>query len=327
MKKLIGVLIAVFVVAILFVMAGPFYIIPEGTQGLVVRFGQIVAVEPEAGLKFKMPFVDNVVVYSKKVLSWDGEAQRIPTKENQFIWVDATARWKITDPVKFYESVSDMNGAYGKMDDVIDSAVRTVISSNYLREAVRNSNGITQSTTRETFETGDAADSDSLRQLTQSQVNYEKIDKGRRALSNEMLAIAGQLTPEYGITILDIVPRQIRYSQELTDSVYRRMIAERSQIAQAFRSHGEGKKAEWLGKLENERRSILSKAYEEAETIKGRADAEATRIFAETYGRDRAFFDFWRATESYKQTLPLFKKTLSTDMEYFRYLYNPRGTR
>lgn len=325
MKKLIGIGVAILVLVVVLFLMGPLYVIPEGRQAVVVRFGQIIKVDTDAGLKFKMPFIDNVVIYSKKVMAWDGEAQRIPTRENQFIWVDATARWKISDPVIFYQAVSDMNGAYSKLDDVIDSAVRTVISANYLREAVRNTNGITESTTRETFETGDAEGSDSLRQLTQTAVSYEIIEKGRRALSTEMLAIARQLTPEYGIEILDVVPRQIRYSQELTESVYKRMIAERSQIAQAFRSHGEGKKAEWLGKQENEKRAILSKAYEEAETIKGLADAQATSIYAAAYSRDRGFFDFWRATESYKTTLPKFNKTLTTDMDYFRYMYSPRG--
>jgi modulator of FtsH protease HflC len=325
MKKLITLLVVVVVLAALLIMMGPFYILNEGYQSLVVRFGQITKVETAAGLKLKTPFIDNVVVYPKKVMSWDGEAQRIPTRENQFIWVDATARWRISDPKMFYQSVSTMSGAFGKLDDVIDSAVRTVVSSNFLREAVRNTNDILKSTSRETFETGDAEGSDSLRQLTQTQSSYETIDKGRRSISEEMLKMARQLTPEYGIEILDVVPRQIRYSDELTESVYNRMIKERNQIAQAFRSFGEGKKSEWLGKLENEQRSVLSKAYEQAETLKGTADATATRIYADAYGRDRSFFDFWRAIESYRQTMPNFTKTLSTKMDYFDYLYSPKG--
>ncbi len=325
MKKLITVLVIAVIALGLVVLMGPFYVLQEGYQAVIVRFGQITKVETSAGLKFKSPFVDTVVTYPKKVMSWDGEAQRIPTKENQFIWVDTTARWRIVDAKQFYESVSTLNGAYGKLDDVLDSAVRTAISSNFLREAVRNSNEILQSTTRETFETGDAEGSDSLRQLTQTQASYETIEKGRRKISEDMLAIARQLTPEYGIEILDVIPRQIRYSDELTESVYNRMIKERNQIAQAFRSFGEGKKSEWLGKLENEQRSILSKAYEQSETIKGTADALATRIYADAYGRDRAFFDFWRSIESYRQTLPNFAKTLSTKMDYFNYLYGPRG--
>ncbi len=325
MKKLITVLVIVAVVGVLGVLAGPFYIQPEGYQTVVVRFGQITKVETEAGLKFKTPFLDNVVTYPKKILMWDGEAQRIPTKENQFIWVDSTARWRISDPIKFYESISTLESAFGKLDDVIDSAVRTVISSSFLREAVRNSNDILQSTSSETFETGDAEGSDSLRQLTQTDASYDLIEKGRRRLSDEMLAIAQQLTPEYGIEIIDVIPRQIRYSDELTESVYNRMIKERNQIAQAFRSFGEGKKSEWLGKQENEQRSILSKAYEEAEIIKGSADALATKVYADAYGRDRQFFDFWRSIESYRITMPKFTKTLSTSMDYFNYLYGPKG--
>jgi modulator of FtsH protease HflC len=325
MKKLITGIVVALVLVVVFLLMGPFYVLEEGNQALVLRFGEIKKTEIDAGLKFKTPFLDNVVVYSKKVLPWDGEAQRIPTREQQFIWVDVTARWRITDPVVFYKSLTTMERAYGKIDDVIDGAVRTVITSNFLREAVRNSNQITQARIEEGFETGDLEGAEALQQLTFTEVSYERIDKGRRNLSQDMLVIARELAPEYGIEILDIIPRQIRYSDELTESVYNRMIAERSQIAQAFRSFGEGKKAEWMGKLENEQRSILSKAYESAETLKGTADATATRIYADAYNRDRGFFDFWRATESYKEVLPKFTKTLSTDMDYFKFMYSPRG--
>ncbi|MBN1243161.1 MAG: protease modulator HflC [Spirochaetales bacterium] len=325
MKKLVIALAAIVALVVAFLAIGPFFVLYEGQQAVVVRLGQIVATHTEAGLKFKSPFVDNVVVYSKKILPWDGEPQRIPTKENQFIFVDMTARWRIADPIKFYESVTTINDAYGRLDDVIDSAVRTIISKNFLREAVRNSNVIMESTNVETFETGDAADSDSLRQLTQTESTFELIEKGRERLSNDMLAEVGRLVPEYGIEVIDVVPRQIKYSEELTESVYSRMIKERNQIAQAFRSLGEGKKAEWLGKLENEQRTILSGAYEKAETLKGAADAEATAIYARSYGRDPAFYSFWRALESYKQTMPSFSKTISTELDYFKFLYGPSG--
>ncbi len=325
MKKLITAIVVLAVLVVLLVITGPFYILNEGYQAVVVRFGEIVSTQRDAGIKFKTPFIDNVVVYPKKIQAWDGEPQRIPTLEKQFIWVDTTARWRISDPVKFYASVSSLEEAYGRLDNVIDSAVRTVITQNYLREAVRNTNEIQQTESRESFETGDVEGSEALGQLTQTEIVHETISKGRRSLAQEMLKVAQELTPEYGIEILDVQVRQIKYSDELTESVYNRMISERKQIAQAFRSFGEGKKAEWLGKLENEKRSILSSAYSESETIKGRADAEATRIYAEAYSRDPQFFSFWRALESYKQTLPKFNKTLSTDMDYFRYLYGTRG--
>ncbi|HET7838600.1 MAG TPA: protease modulator HflC [Rectinemataceae bacterium] len=325
MKRLIIILVVIAIVAIAFFATGPFYVLNEGEQAVVVRLGKIVGVEKDAGLKLRSPFLDVIVKYPKQVMPWDGEPQRIPTKENQFIWVDTTARWKITDPVKFYESVSSLENAYGRLDDVIDNGVRTVISVNYLREAVRNSNNLLGTGTKESFQTGDVEGSAALEQLTQSNQSYETIDKGRRRLSEEMLAIVRPIVPQYGIEVIDIVPRQIKYSDELTESVYNRMIKERNQIAQAFRSYGEGKKAEWLGKLENEKRSILSGAYQKAETTKGKADAEATRIYSSAYSQDPSFFDFWRAIESYRQTLPSFSKTLSTDLDYFRYLSSPQG--
>ncbi|HUX36919.1 MAG TPA: protease modulator HflC [Rectinemataceae bacterium] len=324
-KGMIAAIAALVVLVIVFVALGPFYVINEGEQAVVVRLGKIVSTETTAGLKMRSPFLDVVARYPTKILPWDGASERIQTKENQFIWVDMTARWRISDPAKFYESVGSLDGAYGRLDDILDSAVRTVISDNYLREAVRNSNELVSSTPKESFMTGDAQGSSELDQLTQNEVKYENIDKGRGKLCEDMMSLVNPIMPQFGIQVIDILPRQIKYSDELTESVYQRMIKERNQIAQAFRSYGEGKKAEWLGKLENEKRSVLSEAYAKSETLKGQADAEATRIYADTYGRDPSFFNFWRALESYKQTLPAFNKTLSTKLEYFNYLYNTSG--
>ncbi|HPE37463.1 MAG TPA: protease modulator HflC [Spirochaetales bacterium] len=317
----------VVIVAILglLLLTGPFYVLDEGQQALVLRFGEIRKVETSAGLKFKTPFTDNVVTYSKKVQAWDGEPQSILTKEQQYIWVDVTARWRIADPEKFYKGLTSMDRAYRWLSDIIDSAVRTVITGNYLREAVRNTNAIMTDNVAEAFSSSELESTEALRSLTTVQTSYDRIEKGRRALSLDMLSLAREQAPEYGIEIIDVIPRQIRYSNELTESVYQRMIAERSQIAQAFRALGEGKKAEWMGRLENDSRTRLSEAYAEAETIKGKADAEAAGIYAQAYGRDRSFYEFWRAVESYRLTLPSFQKTLSTDMDYFDYLYGPNG--
>jgi modulator of FtsH protease HflC len=325
MKRLavIGGIVVAAIILVLII--GPFFIVNEGEQALVVRFGQIVGTYKTAGLKFRSPFIDGVVKYPKQVMPWDGEPQRIQTKENQFIWVDTTARWRISDPVKFYESIGTLESAYGKLGDVLDSAVRTVIAENYLREAVRDSNRILSNDVKETFQTGDAAGSEALASLTQSQITYEKIDKGRSVLFAAMLTAVKPIVPQYGIEVIDVIPRQIKYSDELTESVFNRMIKERNQIAQAFRSYGEGQKATILGKLENDKRRILSEAYTTAETTKGKADATAAKIYADSYGRDASFFDYWRAIESYRQTLPNFTKTLSTDMDYFKYLYGTRG--
>jgi membrane protease subunit HflC len=305
---------------------GPLYVIDEGEQAVVVQMGRLVNVVTNAGLHVKIPFIDEVVRYPKRIMAWDGEQKSMPTREKQYIWVDVTARWRIADPQKFYESVSTINGAYSKLAEVIDSEVRTVVAENYLRETVRNSNLILeQEATADSLGIGEGIDEADIPALIQSSGSREPIVRGRRQLAEEILERSRRMVPEYGIELIDVVDRQIRYSDELTQSVYARMIKERNQIAQAFRSDGEGKKAEWMGRMDNERRSILSAAYERAEIIRGNADAEATRIYAEAYSRDQNFFDFWRAVESYRATIPNFDKTLSTDMDYFRYLYSPSG--
>jgi membrane protease subunit HflC len=324
MKKVVTTIIVIFVIFIGIVVAGPFYIINEGEQAAVVQLGQLRDVTTDAGLYLKVPFIDEIYRYPKKIMAWDGEARIVPTAERQFIFVDVIARWRISDPKKFYEAINTVDAAYSKLAEIIDSEVRTVVAENFLRESVRNSNIIME----RSLSTDDPALGEDIRAEILSTVQpgsgYEPITKGRRRLAEEILSRSRRMVPEYGIELIDVVTRQIRYSDELTPSVYARMIRERNQIAQAYRSAGEGSKAEWLGKMDNEKRSILSAAYEQAETIRGRADATAARIYAEAYNQDREFFNFWRGVESYRSTLPKFNKTLSTDMEYFRYLYTPR---
>ena len=324
MKKILTPIIIIVVVIIGIAAAGPFYVIDEGEQAVIVQMGKLVDVVTNAGLHIKIPFIDEVVRYPKRIMSWDGEQKSMPTREKQYIWVDVIARWKISDPQKFYESIQTLNGAYSKLGEIIDSEVRTVVAENYLRESVRNSNIIMErENTLESLGIGDDIDPSLI--TIESDSSYEPVARGRRQLAEEILARSRKMMPEYGIELIDVVTRQIRYTDDLTQSVYSRMIKERNQIAETFRSEGEGRKANWLGRMDNERRSILSAAYETAETIRGEADAKASTIYAEAYGKDRAFFDFWRAVESYRTILPKFDKTLSTDMEYFRYLYSPTG--
>ena len=326
MKKTVTIIVVVVVVFILFLITGPFYVVQEGEQAVVIRFGRIIAVEQDAGLKIKVPFVDNVNRYPKKILAWDGESQRIPTEENQFIWVDTTARWRISDPELFYQSVGTVTGAQSRLDDVIDSSVRKIISRNPLVEAVRNSNVINEIERTNVYQTSEQVAGEPTETLgIDTSIVYESIDTGRQGLSNEMFDAASAITPEYGITLVDIIIRQIKYSDELTESVYRRMIAERNQIAQAFRSDGEGKKAAIMGEMQRELDSIQSGAYREAQTIKGEADAQAAAIYANTYNRNPDFYEFWKAIESYKTMLPKFRKTLTTEPEFFQYLYDQRG--
>ncbi len=310
---------------VLLLIINPLYVIHEGEQAVITRFGEIVFATRNAGLHVRIPFIDVIHVYPKKIMSLEGDSQRIPTRENQFIIVDTTSRWKIVDPVKFYEAVTDVSTAYSRLSDIVDSSVRTVITSSKLNEVVRNSNLINELQHRENFALGADAQEIELSDITTDKVVHERISRGRRALSNEMADIAREKVPEFGIELIDIVPRQIKYSDELTESVYNRMIKERNQIAQTFRSAGEGKKAEWMGKLDNEKMTLLSEAYSRAEDIKGAADAEASRIYAEAFSRDPEFYAFWKSIESYQKTLPQFEKVMSTDMDYFDYLYTSTG--
>ena len=323
MKKFVTGLIIIFALIFIFVLMGPLYIVNEGNQVVVTRFGSIVKTHTDAGLHIKIPFLDKVTTYPKLVLSLDGDAQRIPTKENQFIIVDTTSRWRISDPEKFYQSFKDLNSAYNKLSDIIDSSTRTVITQNRLSEIVRSSNVINENKAAESSVQDD--ETKEIENLVTESTANELVSFGRSELCKQMTEDANKLVPEYGIELIDIVPRQIKYSDELTESVYNRMIKDRSQVAQAYRSLGEGKKAEWLGKLESEKRTIASEAYRKSEEIKGNADAQAAKIYADAYNADPEFYTFWKSMESYKNTLKDFKATYSTDMDYFDYLYSANG--
>ncbi|MCL2277673.1 MAG: protease modulator HflC [Treponema sp.] len=328
MKKFITTIVVILIILIAVIIAGPLFVVNEGEQAVIVQLGRITNVITDAGLHFKIPFIDEVVRYPKKIMAWDGEARIIPTAERQFIFVDVVARWRISDPKVFYESINTVSAAYSKLAEIIDSAVRTVVAENPLIESVRNSNIIMdRSAASDELGLGEGIDVEII-PATEDNISHDPITRGRRQLAELILARSRQnMEREFGIMLIDVVTRQISYSPELTPSVYARMIRERNQLAMLYRSDGEGRKAEWMGRMDRDRREVLSNAYSQSQTIMGTADAEAARIYAEAYNRDastRTFYDYWRAIESYRQTMPKFDKTLTTEMEYFRYLYNPR---
>lgn len=323
MKRFVTIVVVAGAALLIFLMLGPFYVVQEGQQAIVLQFGRIVNSKTTAGLALKAPLIDQVVRFPKKIISWDGEPTQVPTQERQFIFVDTTARWRIVNPELFYESVTDEAGAQTRLDAVIDSAVKEVVSANRLYEAVRNSDVIIEILVRREEE-GDEDDDSAILGATQTRVPYAPIVKGRDQLSREMLDRAQRSEQLYGIELIDVIIRQIRYSDDLTESVYSRMITERQQLAQYYRSDGEGKKAEWLGNRERERLLIISEAERAAKVTRGEADAEAAAIYADAYGTDPEFYAFFKAIEAYRALLPNFQKTLSTDAEFFDYLYNPR---
>lgn len=330
MRKLVVTLVIIAGIAILLFAFGPFFIVEEGEQAVVTRFGEVVSVHTEAGLKLRTPVVDEVRRYSARILPWDGSAQRMPTSERQFVWVDTTARWRIDDPRRFYASVTTVEGAFARLDEIIDSSVRNIIAANTLAEVVRSTNFITENEGPPPIsaeERQNLQGLDEIASLIDFEIDVAPIDQGRRELSNNILRSARQQIADgdLGLELIDVVIRQIRYSDELTESVFDRMVAERNQIASAYRSYGEGQKQNLLGQAENDQRAILSGAYEEAEQIRGVADAEAARLYSSAYSQSPQFFEFWRSIESYRDVLPRFRKTLTTDMDYFEFLYSATG--
>ncbi|TDI84917.1 MAG: protease modulator HflC, partial [Caldithrix sp.] len=265
----------------LVILMGSLFVVDETEQAILLQFGKPVR-EPitTAGLNFKLPFIQDVRKFDKRVLEWDGDENQIPTSDKKYIHVDTFGRWRIIDPLKFLQSVrGDELLAQSRLDDIIDSATRNFISENLLLEAVRNSNREMQTTIEEQGRIG-------------TQRIVLKIEKGREAITREILAKAAQAMPEFGIELLDVRIKRINYIEEVREKVYERMISERKRIAEKSRSEGQGRKAEIDGERQKEFQRISSEAYREAQKIKGRGDAEATRIYANSFGRDPEFYSF-----------------------------------
>ena len=297
------------VLALVFLM-GSLFVVDETEQVIVLQFGRPIG-EPitTAGLNFKIPFIQEVRKFDKRVLEWDGDENQIPTSDKKYIHVDTFGRWRIVDPLKYLQSVKgDELSAQSRLDDIIESATRNFISENLLLEVVRNTNREMQTTIEEQGRIG-------------TQRIVLEIKKGREQITREILAKAAEAMPEFGIELLDVRIKRINYIEEVREKVYERMISERKRIAEKSRSEGQGRKAEIDGERQKEFQRISSAAYREAQKIKGRGDAEATRIYANSFGRDPEFYSFIETLESYKKTMKSNTTLiLSTNSEYLKYL-------
>jgi membrane protease subunit HflC len=337
-----AIIITVIVVALIaiFILLGPFYIVNEGQYAVVVRLGEVTGTQTGPGLKLKLPFVDEVVFYSKKVQAWDGIEREMPDIDRQTIVIDTTARWKIDDPEVFYSKFQKNPGrAFSLLDGIIESAVTTVISNYSFFEAVRSTNAILDEVAsgQQLFDAPNVGEieelssfqselRDDIERISESTgQTISSVSRGRDALTDEMLNLAQIEANSLGIDLLDIVIRRVSYQDETIQAVYDRMVSERRRIAQFYRSYGEGIKSSLLGELESETDRILSDAYRQSQEIRGNADAEAAAIYADAYNLNPEFFEFWRSIDSYGKTMQGFDKTITTDMEYFKYLYNPEG--
>lgn len=287
------------------------YRVTEWEQVILTRFGSPVG-EPvtDAGLHFKLPVAHEVNRFDKRILIWDGQRNEITTADKRFIWVDTTARWRISDPLVFLQAVRTENGAQGKLDGVLDSATRDVISSYKLIEAVRLTNRVLSIP-------AEASDVQDLRQR-------EEIQAGRNRLTEEILASAQKLTPQYGIELIDVRIKRINYVENVRRSVYKRMQSERERIAERYRSEGRGKKKEIEGQTTREQKRISSSAYKDAQVIIATADADAAKIFSDAYSADPEFYSFWRTLEAYSKIVGSNTTlVLSPNSELYRFLYDP----
>ena len=304
-----GVIIIILVIAVIFVYNSA-YVVDETQQVVITQFGRITGESKTTpGLRFKIPFIQNANIFNKNLLEWDGDPGQIPTLDKTFIWVDTFARWKIVDPVLFFQTVNNRFNAIGKLNDIIDPAVRNYVTSYRLIEAVRTSN----------------------RELGVDEIGLEDVDKdqretyaitfGREKITKGIMEQAQPKLAQFGIELVDVKIKRINYVESVRKSVYDRMIAERNQIAEKFRSEGRGEARKIIGEKERDLKKITSEAYKVAQQIKGKADAEATKIYAKSYGLDPEFYSFTRTLEIYNESLDEKSSlVLSTDSEFLKYL-------
>ncbi len=315
MNNQILIILGIAIAVIILVFSGVFYIVPEGQQVIITQFGKPIG-QPQttSGLKIKTPFIQKVDRFDKRILEWDGREKEVTTKDKRFIWLDTTARWRISDALKFFQSLKTEENAQSRLDDIINSASRDLVTGQKLVEVVRNTNDIRQAT--EDLEEGE-----------QNTEQIEVIEVGRHKIAQMILEKAQQnLSEEFGIEIVDVQIKRINYVDQVRQKVFLRMISERQRIASKYKSEGEGEAADIEGQADKELQRIQSEAYKTAEQIKGQADAEAIQIYAEAHSKDPEFYAFTKTLETYQKTIGETENTklfLTTDSDLYKYLKKP----
>tara|TARA_B100000902_G_C27306583_1_gene915870 strand:+ start:2144 stop:3076 length:933 start_codon:yes stop_codon:yes gene_type:complete len=302
--------INIILVFLFIIISNSVFIIREGEQAIVTQFGKPVGdAITQAGLHFKLPLVQTVSSFDKKILQWDGAANEIPTKDNKYIFIDTFARWRISDALQFFKSAKNEMLAQSRLDDVIDGAVRDEISNRYMSEIIRSSNR-----DMETYESeigNNNIDEDILRTGARSKIIESILTNVSEKLSELKL----------GIEVVDVQIKRVAYNLQVQEKLFNRMISEQNMIAEKYRAQGQGSKQEILGKQIQKEKEIVSSAYLKSQEIKGRADADATKIYAEAYSKDKEFYEFFKTLETYRSTLdPSTLFILSTDNKYLKYL-------
>ncbi len=298
-------------VLILVVLSSATYQVHETNQVIITQFGQPIGdAKTEPGLHFKVPFIQKTNYFEKRFLEWDGSPNQVPTKDKRFIWVDTYARWRIVDPLRFFERLRDERGAQSRLDDILDGETRNSVARYDLIELVRSNN---------------RNPDDVLVESEEEAAILEGIEMGRGQIAAEILATSAQRTADFGIELLDLRLKRINYVEEVQQDVFARMIAERQRIAEEFRSEGEGEAARIAGERDLELLRIQSEAYRAAEELRGVADGAATAVYGDAYNSDPDFYAFTKSMETYEATMDSTTMfILGTDNELLRYLEQPR---
>jgi len=337
MKSSNVIIVIIVIIGIVFYASA--FVVDEREQVVVTRFGKVVGdpkVEP--GLNFKIPIFDVANYFPKNLQQWDGDAGQIPTLDKTYIWVDTFARWRIIDPVKFFQTVGNTTNAMGRLDDIIDSASRNFITSykgrldDIIDSASRNFitsykliESVRQGNRKLVFDVDGTYDI-IIKKDKKSQAASYRIEFGRGKITQGIKDQAQPKLFEFGIEVVDVKIKRINYVEEVRQAVYDRMIAERRQIAEKFRSEGRGEARKWLGNKEKDLKRITSEAYKTAQEIKGKADATVTKLLARAYGKDPEFYSFIKTLETYGSTFDdKSSVVLSTDSEFFKYLKGYSG--
>ena len=311
MKQTIFLIIVVGVVILGF---GSIYTINEAEQAVVTQFGKPVGgAVTDAGLHFKTPIIQTVIKFDKRILEWDGSANEIPTLDNKYIFIDAFARWRISDALQFYKSAKNEMLAQSRLDDILDGAVRDEIANRTMVEIVRSSNRamVIQDVESSSVNVNNKV----IEDFSAKGARLEIVESILESVSKRLLDL------KMGIEILDVQLKRINYTRQVQDQVFNRMISGQNQIAEKYRAQGQGKKQEILGMQVQRKKEIISGAYLESQKIKGEADANATRIYADAYGKSPEFYNFIKTLETYSNTLDSSTQfILSTDNHYLKYL-------
>jgi len=302
--------INIILVFLFIIISNSLFIIREGEQAIVTQFGKPVGnAITQAGLHFKLPLVQTVSKFDKKILQWDGAANEIPTKDNKYIFIDTFARWRISDALQFFKSAKNEMLAQSRLDDVIDGAVRDEISNRYMSEIIRSSDR-----DMETYES----------EIGNNNVDEDILRTGARSkiIESILVNVSDKLSElKLGIEVVDVQIKRVAYNLQVQEKLFNRMISEQNMIAEKYRAQGQGSKQEILGKQIQKEKEIVSSAYLKSQEIKGKADADATKIYAEAYSKDKDFYEFFKTLETYRNTLdPSTLFILSTDNKYLKYL-------